>query len=45
MQLKSVMRGGCNRFVMDGGMSNKLSSSSNRMRKKRNIADGMKKES
>jgi hypothetical protein len=42
MLLDSVMRGGCNRFVMDGGMRSKLSSSFNRMRKKRNVADGMK---
>jgi hypothetical protein len=45
MQLDSVMRGGCNRSIMDGGISSRLNSSFNRMRKKRNVADGVKKES
>jgi hypothetical protein len=45
MRLDSAMRGGCKGCVLDGGMSSRLNSSFNRMRKKRNVADGVKKES
>ena len=44
MQLNSVMRGGCNNCVIHIGINNKLSNSSKRMKKKRNVADGNKKE-
>ena len=45
MQFNSMMRGGCNKCILHRGMNNKLSNSSNRMKKKRNVTDGNKKES
>jgi hypothetical protein len=45
MQFSSEMRGGCNKCVMVRGMNNKLGSRSSRMRKRKNVADGRKKES
>jgi len=45
MLLDSMMKGGCNKSVIHGGMNNRHNSSFNRMRKKKNVADGRKKES
>ena len=42
MQLDSMMRGGCNNGIILRGMDNKFSNS---FLKKRNVADGNKKES
>ena len=41
MKLEDVMKDGCSRCVMLGGMNSRVNSNSNRMRKKRNINDYM----
>jgi hypothetical protein len=45
MLLDSVMSCGCNRCITHGGMSSRLNNRFSRMRRKRIVADGMKRES